>query len=202
MLETHIDLLPPPATPILFTGPLPTQPRFVMRHAHRSFLLQFMPGTFALNTLRPYLGWQTMEEDIRATWQQVQEVLGITQVTHIAVRYINRVPLILPLEESRGWLVDGPYLSAAVVEASPPFQSRIQMGTGTGNVTTLSISHQNMTGEADPTMIVDLERTLSGDFSAGTAEIVRQADALHTDIWDMFKSIKGPRWNNVLEGKP
>lgn len=161
-----------------------------------------MPGTFALNTLQPYLGWQTMEGDLRATWQQLQEVLGITQVTHIAVRYINRVPLTLPLEEASGWLVAGPYLTPAVVEAFPPFQSRVQMGTGSGNVTTLSISHQNMTGEPDPTMIVDLERTLSGDFSAETAEVVRQADTLHTDIWDMFKAIKGPRWNDVLEGKP
>ena len=74
-LETFVDVLPPAAPNLAISGPVPTQQRFIMRHASRQFLLQFVPGAFTLNTLTPYLGWATMREDIAATWQTVQEIL-------------------------------------------------------------------------------------------------------------------------------
>ena len=195
-----MDVFLPSATNVIFSGPLLSQPRFLLRHAHRSFLLQFTPGTFTLNTLAPYLGWQTMREDIAVAWQSVQEVLTTPTVTSITVRYINHVPL--PPDDPRGWLVAGDYVPPAVVSAAPPFQSRVQTGTGTGNTTTLAIGHAGTPTEADFAMVVDIERSSSGDFSADTAQIIDQADALHADIWDLFKAVKGPRWNDVLEGKP
>ena len=200
-LETYVDLLPPPVTGMIYSGPLQSHPRFILHHASRKILLQFSPGLFALNTLPPYLGWQTLEEDLRTAWQSVEEVLAVSQVTQITMRYINRVPLTLPWEESHGWLIAGDYIPAAVAQAVPPFQSRVQIGTGTESITTLSIGHQNVPGELDQSMIVDLERVISGDLSAVTIEVTRQADALHTDIWDIFAAIKGPRWNATLEGK-
>ena len=199
-LETHVDVFFPSATNAILSGPLLSQPRFLLRHAHRSFLLQFTPGAFTLNTLAPYLGWQTMREDIGAAWQSVQEVLATPTVTNITVRYINHVPL--PPDDPQGWLVGGDYVPQAVVSAMPPFQSRIQTGTGTGNTTTLAIGHAGTPHGADFAMVVDIERSSSGDFLAEPARVMDQADALHEDIWDLFKAVKGPRWNNVLEGKP
>ena len=195
-IETLVDVLPPPAMNIISTGPLPTQPRFILRHASRQILLQFVPGAFTLNTLAPYLGWQTMREDIETAWQSVQEVLAPSLVTTINVRYINRVPL--PSADARGWLVAGDYIPAAVVNAGPPFQSRVQ--TGTGDTTTLSVGQ--LPNDPYSAMIVDIERSLSGNFPVETAQVMDRADALHEDIWDLFEAVKGPRWNDVLEGKP
>lgn len=196
-----MDFHLPIAESAISSESVPTQPRFILHHASRKILLQFVPGSFALNTLPPYLGWQTMEEDLQAAWQVVQEILGVTQVTHIGVRYINCVPLTLPWAENRGLLEAGDYISAAVAQTVPPFQSRVQTGTGTDNVTTLSVGHDNMAGEPNPIMIVDLERVIGGELSAVAVEVIRQVDALHTDIWDIFAAIKGPLWNNILEGK-
>jgi uncharacterized protein (TIGR04255 family) len=199
-LEAYADVLPPPILNMITSGQLPTQPRFVLRHASRQILVQFTPGAFTLNTLAPYLGWETMRDDIEMAWRQVQEVLAVPSVSNITVRYINRVPLSPPFEPAQGWLEAGDYVPAAVINATPPFQSRIQTGIGIGNSTTLAIGHQSLDGN-DLAMIVDLERTLAGAFSSDAAEVIRQADALHTDIWNLFKGIKGPRWNDILEGK-
>lgn len=195
-LETLMDLLPTAAPSIVTSGPLQAQPRFVLRHASRQILLQFVPGAFTLNTLAPYSGWETMREDIATAWQSVQEVLTPSQITAINVRYINRVPL--PSEDAQGWLVAGDYVAAAVVNAGPPFQSRVQ--TGIGDITALSVGH--LPNDPQRAMIVDIERSLSGTFPVETGQVIGHADVLHEDIWNMFKAIKGPRWNDLLEGKP
>lgn len=199
-LETHMDVFLPSTTNGILSGPLLSQPRFLLRHARRSFLLQFSPGAFTLNTLAPYLGWQTMREDIAAAWQNVQEVLATPTVANITVRYINHVPL--SPGDPEGWLVAGDYVPSSVVSAVPPFQSRVQTGTGTGDTKTLAIGHAGTPGAADFAMVVDIERISSGNFAADAAQVMDRADALHEDIWDLFEAVKGPRWNDVLEGKP
>jgi uncharacterized protein (TIGR04255 family) len=201
-LETFVDVLPPPASNIAISGPIPTQQRFVMRHSTRQFLLQFVPGAFTLNTLAPYLGWETMYEDIQAAWQTAQEVLVPEKVTSLTLRYLNRVPLPQPLSVSHRWLVAGDYVPPAVVNSVPPFQSRVQTGTGTGDVTTVAVAQMGLPVDDNFAMIVDIERTLTGNFSAKTPQIMEQVDALHTDVWDLFKAVKGPQWNDILEGKP
>jgi len=200
-MESRIDLLPPTNESANSSEPRPTQPRYILHHARRKILLPFTPGSFASHTLAPYLGWQKMEADFKTSWQKVQEILAVSHVTQITVRYINRVPLTLPWEEALGWLEAGDYLPSAVVKTAPPFQSRVQTGSGTGNITTVSIGHQTLPNGAEPAMIVDFERTISGSFSAEPTVVVHQANALHTDIWEMFKAIKGPRRNDILVGK-
>lgn len=201
-LETFVDV-PPPAVPnIAISGPIPAQQRFLIRHATRQFLLQFVPGAFTLNTLAPYLGWATMYEDIQEAWQIVQEILVPEQVTSLTLRYINRVPLPLPITAANHWLAIGAYVPTAVVNAVPPFQSRVQTGTGTENVTTVAMAQMVLPDDASFAMIVDIERTVTGDFSAGTSDIMERVDALHTDVWDLFKAVKGPQWNDILERKP
>lgn len=201
-LETYVDVLPPPAPNFAISGPLPTQQRFVMRHKTRQFLLQFVPGAFTLNTLAPYLGWATMYEDIQAAWQTVQEILVPQQVDSLTLRYLNRVPLPQPLGAAHRWLIAGDYLPPAVVNSVPPFQSRVQTGTGTENVTTLTVAQPILSDDTNFAMIVDIERTITGSFSAETPQIMERVDALHTDVWELFKAVKGPQWNDILGGKP
>lgn len=189
---------------VITTGPVPTQPRFVLRHAHRAFVLQFTPGAFTLNTLPPYLGWQTMRADMESAWENVQAILAVPQITQITLRYLNRV-LLVP-NAAQGWITAGDYVPAALVRTTPPFHSRVQTGTGTNNITTLSVGQQNLFqdtfGAKEQVMLVDIERNLIGSFAPEAPAIMEHAEALHTDIWNMFKSIKGPRWNDILEGKP
>lgn len=201
-LETFVDVLPPPAPIFAASGPLPTQQRFVMRHGARQFLLQFVPGAFTLNTLPPYLGWATMYEDIQAAWQAVQEILVPQQIDSVTLRYLNRVPLPQPFGAAYQWLVAGDYVPSAVVNAVPPFQSRVQTGTGTGNVTTLTLAPPILPSGTEFDMIVDIERTVTGIFSPEVMHIMEQIDALHKDVWALFSSVKGPQWNDILEGKP
>lgn len=199
-METHVDVMLPVENGFL-QGSLPSRPRFLLRHANRQVLVQITPGSFTLNTLPPYLGWQTMREDIMETWRGVQEVLAVLEVSRITLRYIDRVPQPPHLIETAGWLRGGRYVPSAVAEAVPPFQSRVQTGAGLGDTTTLTISHQNAPGP-DAAMIVDFERVITGAFSSAPAEVLDQVDMLHENIWELFADVKGPLWNDALEGKP
>jgi hypothetical protein len=51
-------------------------------------------------------------------------------------------------------------------------------------------------------MIVDFERVTTGDFSSAPAAVLDQIDMQHENIWALFADVKGPLWNDALEGKP
>ena len=69
-------------------------------------------------------------------------------------------------------------------------------------MTTFAIAPSGLLDAPDFAMIVDIERNLTGSFPVETALIIEQLDALHTDVWNLFKAAKGPQWNDILEGKP
>lgn len=203
-METHLDVILPMENGFLQSS-LPSRPRFLLRHANRQVLIQLSPGSFTLNTLSPYLGWQTMREDILEAWGGVQEALGLSEVIRISLRYINRVPQPSTLVGSSGWLNAGDYLPPVVATAVPPFQSRVQIGAGVADTTTLAISHQDAPGPEMFTsvdaMIVDLERVITGVYPSAPVDVLERMDALHEDIWKLFSDLKGPLWNDALEGK-
>lgn len=198
-LETYVDVLLPVENGVL-QGSLPCRPRFLLRHANRQVLVQLSPGSFTLNTLSPYLGWQTMREDILEAWSGVQEALTLSEVNRISLRYIDRVPQPPHLIGLGRWLNAGDYVPQTVAIATPPFQSRVQTGAATGGTMTLTISHQNAPGP-DAAMIADFERVIAEVHPSSPAKIVERLDALHEDIWQLFADVKGLLWNDALEGR-
>jgi len=199
-LEVHTDLLTSAAGGVVAPGPPLFRTRFSARRESRPVVVQFAPGVFAVSTLAPYLGWVTFRKDIEEGWQAVQSEWSLLRVNRIVVRYINRVPLPSG-SAAEGWLQKGDYVARALVEGGGQFHSRVQTGTGTPELTTVSAWHQAGTDPAEAALVVDMERSLEGEFAADLEALLGQIDALHDDVWRVFTGLKGPRWDDVLEGK-
>ncbi len=199
-LEVHADVVPPVTPPMpggaaIISGALPTRPRFLARRTSRPLVVQFMSGALTVNTLQPYLGWETFQRDIAEAWEKLQGVLLPQEATKITLRYINDVSMPSDQAWGAGWLAAWGPVPQSIANAVPPFHSLVQLGAGTPDMTGVIITCP----AADGVLTVDFERTVQGPFAAGA--VLDQVEALHEDVWELFAGLKGPRWNDVLEGK-
>lgn len=59
---------------------------------------------FTFSRLKPYKNWSHLREEAKALWGDYCEVAQPSRVTRIAVRYINRLELPIPVGDFRQWL--------------------------------------------------------------------------------------------------
>lgn len=69
---------------------------FQSEDEHR--VVQFRNDGFTFNWLPPYSTWEELFEQTNVFWQHYSAVAHPEEVTRIAVRYINRFPVELPIE--------------------------------------------------------------------------------------------------------
>lgn len=197
LIEAHVDLVLPqsPATD-LEQG----RPRFVFRNPARPLWVQVMPDTFTVNVLAPYLGWATMREDVLENWKAFYDSFGPARITRLELRYINIAPLPVGLDKAEGMFKPGPFLAEALFDSQLPFLSRVQTHLSPGENLTATVGFQDQVEGVWTKTIVDIQRILLTGLETETDTLAHRLDAMHEDVWRTFASIKGPKWDAILEG--
>jgi uncharacterized protein (TIGR04255 family) len=74
---------------------------YVLKSANDGYVLRFSKDRFSLSRLEPYDRWEPFRDEFRRTWSVFEAIVHPTQLTHLWVRYINklRVPFERPLHE-------------------------------------------------------------------------------------------------------
>ncbi|MDZ7965370.1 MAG: TIGR04255 family protein [Nostoc sp. DedSLP03] len=66
---------------------------------------------FSFSRLAPYEKWEIFRDEARRLWDLYQVTTNSTTVTRVAVRYINRLDLPLPLNNLKEYLLTAPEIS-------------------------------------------------------------------------------------------
>lgn len=74
-------------------------------------VVQSRPDGFAFSRLHPYTDWDTFSSLAKAAWKHYAKELKPRTVNRIALRYINRLPLPLPLSDLADYLRTGPSIA-------------------------------------------------------------------------------------------
>lgn len=82
---------------------------FVSADNHQ--IVQVKLDGFTFNRLAPYLTWEIFKEEARKWWQIYADIAQPKSVTRLAVRYINRLDLPLPLSDLKDYLKTVPEIS-------------------------------------------------------------------------------------------
>jgi uncharacterized protein (TIGR04255 family) len=93
--------------------------------ADRTRIAQFRQDGFTFNRLMPYTSWDDVFAEASRLWNIYVETAAPSEVSRIAVRYINRILLPLPLHEFSEFLNAPPVLPADVPPHVTEFLSRI-----------------------------------------------------------------------------
>jgi uncharacterized protein (TIGR04255 family) len=84
---------------------------FLFTSADGKQLSQARVQGFTMHRLAPYQGWQPFRDEARRLWDVYRQAVRPRQVTRLAVRFIHRLDLPLPVGELRDYLRTSPELS-------------------------------------------------------------------------------------------
>ncbi|MBI4586014.1 MAG: TIGR04255 family protein [Planctomycetes bacterium] len=69
---------------------------------------------FTFSRLKPYIKWNHLIEESKRYWRVFCEIAGVLKVVRLATRFINRIPLAMPVNELGDWFVTRPELAASL----------------------------------------------------------------------------------------
>jgi uncharacterized protein (TIGR04255 family) len=110
--------------------PLPPDPRFTplgirLKSVDGHSIVQFRSNGFTFNRLEPYTNWEELFPEALKQWREYVEIVGQATVTRLAVRYINRLRLPLPVPSLAKFLVTPPMVAPPLPQIVRSFLTRI-----------------------------------------------------------------------------
>jgi uncharacterized protein (TIGR04255 family) len=70
---------------------------FIFSNKENSRLFQFRINGYAYNILKPYSNWEDFSKEAFTIWQLYKSLIGDFQIELIALRFINRIELPMPI---------------------------------------------------------------------------------------------------------
>ena len=69
---------------------------------------------FTFSKLKPYANWDTLREEAQELWETYRAILEPKSIGRLAVRYINRIELPLPIEKFDDYILTVPQIAEGV----------------------------------------------------------------------------------------
>lgn len=142
---------------------------------------------FTFSRLRPYQDWASLQTEARRLWEVYREVAQPEVVTRVAVRYINRIVLPLPIVNLGDWFVTRPEMPGFFGKASPGFFMR------------LVAEFKDVPAKAIVTFLIEqgaqdaqIPFVLDIDVFRG-----QEYDPASLEIWDLLKDLRSLK-NNIF----
>ena len=171
------------------------------QHGSRSVLIQLSEGRIVINSLPPYLGWNQVREDIKYAWGHLREIADPDNITRISARYINRIERSEPHETLGTWLVPNEYILAQVLRSQPGFIAQMDLHIDIDEHVALTLTDQGPVTGGNGAFIFDIGRISDVAGPPDTTWLLSRADALHEDIWRIFRSACGEKLERMLQGE-
>jgi uncharacterized protein (TIGR04255 family) len=95
------------------------------RSADEHTIAQFRKDGFTYNRLQPYSGWNTVFPEALSLWHEYIRAFQPSEITRLAVRYINRVAIPLPVSRIDEYLCAAPAIPSAAPQHVSSFVSRV-----------------------------------------------------------------------------
>lgn len=162
---------------------------FLFKSGDEKQICQVRRDAFSLSRLAPYDCWESFRDEARRLWKIYRRDLRPQEIERMAVRYINRIDLPLPLEDLSEYLQTFPQIAGDLPQAL------------SGLFMQLTIPH----GDIQSTLI--LTEALIDPVRTGVASIVLDIDLFRAEeapseddaLWDFFEVLH-ERKNAVFEG--
>lgn len=82
---------------------------------------------FTFSRFRPYERWETFRDEARRLWDAYRERVAVAGVTRVAVRFINRFDLPLPLNDFKDYFETVPEVAPNLPQALSGFLMRLEI---------------------------------------------------------------------------
>lgn len=84
---------------------------YLFRSITQNKIVQARMDGFTFNKLKPYESWKTFQSEARKLWNLYFKILKPLEITRIALRYINRIEIPLPIGDFKEYILTNPELA-------------------------------------------------------------------------------------------
>lgn len=98
---------------------------YLFKSADEKQIFQARLDGFTMSRLAPYECWETFRDETRRLWDAYRGVVNPEKVVRVAVRYVNRIDMPLPLGDFSDYLRSVPVVSADLPQALAGYFMRL-----------------------------------------------------------------------------
>jgi uncharacterized protein (TIGR04255 family) len=114
--------------PEVALSPVPTSSRtigYLFRSPGENKIVQARLDGFTFNKLNPYDRWELFRDEAHKLWNIYVQIAAPLRVTRIALRYINRIEIPLPMEDFKEYILTTPEVASNLPQALSHFFMRL-----------------------------------------------------------------------------
>lgn len=112
--------LPPESTSL--TLPVSGRPDgYLFRSRNENKIVQARLDGFTFNKLKPYEDWKTFRSEAHIFWDIYSKQFNPKKITRIALRYINRIEVPLPMKDFKEYILTVPEIAPNIPQALSNF---------------------------------------------------------------------------------
>jgi uncharacterized protein (TIGR04255 family) len=172
--------------------------RFLSSDQKQIILARFDGFTFS--RLAPYERWETFRKETQRLWEVYQSVVNPEAITRLAVRYINRLDLPLPLSDFKDYLQTVPEVSPALFpKGLSGYFMQIQVPQeDPGGMLVLNEAIVPSSSPDIVSVLLDIELSQMGNLRNNEVEIWNCLEKLRTQKNHVFESCITDRTRELI----
>jgi len=100
---------------------------FMFKDSAQKRTVQVRSDGFTFNWLHPYDTWEVLRDEAREHWERYRETFKPEAVIRVALRYINRIELPLPLNDFGDYIKTQPVIAPGLPQGLQMFFMRLEV---------------------------------------------------------------------------
>lgn len=166
---------------------------YFLKTSDEKNIVQLRIDGFTLNRLKPYKNWEKILSDAQNLWPLYMKITKPEAVTRLAVRYINKLNIPLPINDFSEYLISAPNIPEKLPQEVVGFLNRVTIYDSTKDITAnITHSFESVPQRNYITIILDIDVYKQGDFPSDNEE-----------MWYIFEKLRDMKnrifFNSITE---
>ncbi|WP_157862106.1 TIGR04255 family protein [Methylobacterium sp. Leaf361] len=171
--------------------------KFKLTAEDKPFIIIFGEGSVSVSATPPYSGWGNFEAEISKAWELVNQILRVSHVQQIGMRYINRITRLSEDEAPGTWLEQGDFVPSALRKSKSGFLSRTEVQIDAANRHMVTIAHDRSSSPGS--LIFDIDCIYQEHIDPAWEGIGSKINNIHEEIWSIFQQSASVKLKRLLE---
>jgi len=135
---------------------------------------------FTFNKLKPYENWESFRSEGRELWALYFKMANPTKVTRIALRYINRIEVPLPMKDFKEYILTSPEVAPELPQGLAHFFMRLVIpNDDIGAVAVITQTMEEPTTDDKLPLILDIDVWQKTEYEGENGK-----------MWDEFEKLR------------
>jgi len=119
----HFSSSEPPVSETTTSGVI----GYLFKSSQEDKVVQSRVDGFTFNKLKPYENWKSFSDEAKKFWNSYCQATPPQQILRVALRYINRIEIPLPIEDFSEYILTNPQIAPGLPQSLSSFLMRLEL---------------------------------------------------------------------------